>query len=170
MRISYWSSDVCSADLWRHLNRAHTSAAETRVEIEEGARRIEDASGREIQMFRPPRGRLNEHALRVLAPLRQDIVIWSVTRGALDWRSPQKVADNVVEQTGPGDIIDFHDGLGRWTFDQEAPRGQELLDRRLVELEALPRIIEGIGENGVELVRLSDLLPSVATSGGARDR
>src|SRR3546814_4785602 len=113
MRISYWSSDVCYSDLWRHLNMAHTAAAETRVEIEEGARRIEDASGREIQMFRPPRGRLNEHALRVLAPLRQDIVIWSVTRGALDWRSPQKVADNVVEQTGPGDIIDFHDGLGR---------------------------------------------------------
>src|SRR3546814_7066597 len=97
-------------------------------------------------MCRPPRGRVNGHALPVLCPLLQDNVIWSVTRGALDWRSPQKAADNVVEQTGPGDIIDFHDGLGRWTFDQEAPRGQELLDRRLVELEALPRIIEGIGD------------------------
>src|SRR3546814_5357518 len=120
MRISYWSSDVCYSDLWRHLNMAHTSAAETRVEIEEGARRIEDASGREIQMFRPPRGRLNEHALRVLAPLSQDIVIWSVTRGALDWRPPQKVADNVGEQRDPGDLNDFHDGLGRWNLEQRA--------------------------------------------------
>jgi peptidoglycan/xylan/chitin deacetylase (PgdA/CDA1 family) len=109
-------------------------------------------------MFRPPRGRLNEAALRLLAPLRQDIVIWSVTRGALDWRSPGRIASHVVDGVGPGDIIDFHDGLGRWTFDPHAPRGQELYERRLAELAALPRIIEGVRSNGIRLVPMSDLL------------
>src|SRR3546814_20017209 len=124
MRISYWSSDVCYSDLWRHLNMAHTAAAETRVEIDEGARRIEDPSGREIQMFRPPRGRLNEHALRVLTPLRKDIVISSVTRGAFDWPSPHKFPAHLVKQTGPGALTAFHDRLGRYTFTPTAPPTQ----------------------------------------------
>jgi len=145
---------------WRHLNLADASASETRTEIEVGARKIEAAAGVPVTMFRPPRGRLNEAALRVLAPLRHDVVLWSVTRGALDWRSPAKVAANVVSKTGPGDIVDLHDGIGRWTFDPRTPRAAELLDRRLVELEALPRIIEGIREKGLDLVRVSDLLSS----------
>ena len=145
---------------WRHLNLADASASETRREIEVGAEKIEAAAGVPVTMFRPPRGRLNEAALRVLAPLRHDVVLWSVTRGALDWRSPAKVADNIVTKTGPGDIIDLHDGVGRWTFEPGTPRAAELLERRLVELEALPRIIEGILDKGIDLVGVSDLLSS----------
>jgi peptidoglycan/xylan/chitin deacetylase (PgdA/CDA1 family) len=144
---------------WRHLNLARTSSTETRREIEIGAEKIEAASGRAVEMFRPPRGRLNEAALRILAPLRQDIVLWSVTRGALDWRSPQRVAAHVVDAVGPGDIIDFHDGIGRGTFAPDAPMGQELMERRLVEVAALPRILAGIAAKGIRLVRLSELLP-----------
>ena len=146
---------------WRHLNLAQSTAEDTRLEIEVGAQKIEQVAGRPVTMFRPPRGRLNEAALRVLAPLRADIVLWSVTRGALAERSPARVASHVIDSVDPGDIIDLHDGVGRWTFDPHAPRGQELLERRLVELEALPRILDGIAAKGIRLVRLSELLPPV---------
>ena len=148
---------------WRHLNLARTSSSETRREIEIGAEKIEAASGRAVEMFRPPRGRLNEAALRILAPLRQDIVLWSVTRGPLDWRSPRRVAAHVIDAVGPGDIIDFHDGIGRGTFAPDTPGGQELMERRLVEVAALPRILEGIAAKGIRLVRLSELLPPAPT-------
>jgi peptidoglycan/xylan/chitin deacetylase (PgdA/CDA1 family) len=144
---------------WRHLNLARTSSSETRREIEIGAEKIETVSGQAVEMFRPPRGRLNEAALRILAPLRQDIVLWSVTRGPLDWRSPHRVAAHVVDAVGPGDIIDLHDGIGRGTFAPDTPGGRELMERRLVEVAALPRILEGIAAKGIRLVRLSELLP-----------
>jgi peptidoglycan/xylan/chitin deacetylase (PgdA/CDA1 family) len=149
---------------WRHLNLASASAHDTRLEIEVGAEKIEEASRRSVTMFRPPRGRLSEAALRILAPLPQDIVMWSVSRGALDWEAPARVASNVVDGVGPGDIVDLHDGIGRYVFDPGSARARELLDRRLVELEALPRIIEGIQEKGVRLVGLSELLPQSAAT------
>ena len=144
---------------WRHLNLAHASAEDTRREIEVGAAKVEAATGVAVRMFRPPRGRLNEAALRVLAPLRQDIVLWSVTRGALAENDPGRIASYVVERVGAGDIIDFHDGIGRWTFEPRQPRAQELLERRRAELDALPAILDGIAANGIQLVRLSELLP-----------
>ena len=65
-----------------------------------------------------------------------------------------------VDRVGPGDIIDFHDGIGRGTFDPYSPGGQELMERRLTEVAALPRILERVADNGIRLVRLSELLPT----------
>ncbi len=145
---------------WRHLNLAKADEAETRREIEVGAAKISRATGQPISLFRPARGRLNEVALRVIAPLEHDIVLWSVTRGSAGWTSPRRVASHVVRSVGPGDIIDLHDGIGRSTFRPETPRAQELLDRRQVEVAALPRMLDGIAERGIRLVRLSELLPA----------
>lgn len=144
---------------WRHLNLAKATAEVTREEIEVGAAKIAQATGQPVSLYRPARGRLNEAALRIVAPLEHDIVLWSVTRGAASWTSPRQVASHVVSSVGPGDIIDFHDGIGRSTFRPGTVRADELLERRRVELAALPRLLEGIAERGIELVRVSDLLP-----------
>lgn len=143
---------------WRHLNLAKTDEAETRREIEVGAAKVSRATGQPVSLFRPARGRLNDAALRVLAPLGQDIVLWSVTRGDGRWSSARRVADHVVASVGPGDIIDFHDGIGRSTFRPDTPRAQELLARRQVEVAALPGLLDGIAARGIRLVRLSELL------------
>lgn len=142
---------------WRHLNLAKVSAATTRKEIEIGAQAVEDAAGVPVRLFRPPRGRLSESAVRLLAGLRHDIILWSVTRGRKRWRSPDLVARHVVDETGPGAIIDLHDGIGRGTFVPHSALARSLLDRRAVEVEALPRLIEGCGEKGVELTTVSEL-------------
>src|SRR5690606_12623480 len=70
---------------WRHLNLAKVSPATTRKEIEFGAEAVEEAAGVPVRLFRPPRGRLSESAVRLLAGLHHDIILWSVTRGRKRW-------------------------------------------------------------------------------------
>lgn len=149
---------------WSHMNLAKINVDETRFEIREGARSIEDAVGRPINLFRPPRGRLSEAAVRLVAGLGQDIVLWSVSRGALAERSPARVADYVVERTGPGDIIDLHDGIGRGTFRPGSGPANELMERRLTEVAALPHILERVRARGIQLGTISDLLATSETA------
>lgn len=143
---------------WRHKNLALIDTKEARAEMEHGARLVEDAAGVPVRLFRPPRGRLSEAAVRLAAKHRHDIVLWSVTRGPLDERSPNRVADHLVRSTGPGDILDMHDGIGRGTFNPRGAFAAELMDRRVTEVDALPRFIENLGAKGVRLGTISDLM------------
>ena len=94
--------------------------------------------------------------------MRQDIVLWSVTRGEKRWRTPERVAQHVVGNVGRGDIIDLHDGIGRGTFVPASDLAAELMRRRQVEVEALPEVIERLAQRGIHLATVSDL-------GSARD-
>lgn len=143
---------------WRHKNLALTTVNETRDEIDLGVRLVEEAAGVPIHLFRPPKGRLSEAAVRLVAKHRHDIVLWSVTRGPLDERSPGRVADHLVNNVNGGDIIDLHDGIGRGTFNEEGEFAAELMDRRLTEVYALPQFIEGLTARGVRLGTVSDLM------------
>jgi peptidoglycan-N-acetylglucosamine deacetylase len=143
---------------WRHKNLADTNVKVTRDEIDLGVRLVEEAAGTRVRLFRPPRGRLSEAAVRLVAKHRHDIVLWSVTRGPLGERSPRRVADHLVNSVNGGDIIDLHDGIGRGTFNRGEDFAEELMDRRLTEVEALPRFIEGLADRGVRLGTVSDLM------------
>ncbi|MGH9244839.1 MAG: polysaccharide deacetylase family protein [Acidimicrobiales bacterium] len=143
---------------WRHLNLATASVEDTRLEIEMGARVTEEAAGRPVRLFRPPKGRLSEAALRLVAHLGHDLVMWSVSRGALDVRSPDLIADHVVGRVDRGDIIDLHDGIGRGTFDRRGVLAPVLLRRRREEIGALPRILEELATRGFQLATVSELL------------
>ena len=147
---------------WRHLHLAKTRAATTRQEIEVGTRIVEDIAGAPVRLFRPPQGRLSETVVRLVTSMRQDIVLWSVTRGEKRWRTPERVAQHVVGKVGRGDIIDLHDGLGRGTFVPASDLAAELMRRRQVEVEALPEVIERLAQRGIHLGTVSDL-------GSARD-
>lgn len=145
---------------WRHLDLSQASVDQTRAEIEVGARKVQAASGLPVRFFRPPRGRLNEAAIRMTAPLGQDIVLWSVTRGPKALQHPAEVANHVVGEVRPGAIVDLHDGIGRYAFEPDTPTGRRLLERRRVEVEALPQILAGLAQRGLRPVTLSDLLAS----------
>lgn len=143
---------------WRHLSLAEASVEETVTEIERGTRMIEERAGVPIRVFRPPYGRFNEAAVRLLAKSRRDLIVWSVTRGNLAWRDPAQVADHVVTSLGPGDIIDLHDGIGRGTFNRTGQNAARLRRRREVEIQALPRIIAGAKGRELGFNTVSDLL------------
>jgi peptidoglycan/xylan/chitin deacetylase (PgdA/CDA1 family) len=145
---------------WQHKNLANIGDTEARAQVDNGVRLIEEVTGQRLRWFRPPRGRLSEAAIRLIAQHRHDIVLWSVSRGALAERSPRRVADYVIERTGPGDIIDFHDGIGRGTFDPDGDTAEVLTERRRTEVEALPLILRGLEERGVQLRRIGDIAPT----------
>jgi peptidoglycan/xylan/chitin deacetylase (PgdA/CDA1 family) len=143
---------------WRHMNLAGASAAETRTEVEFGTRMIEERAGVPVRVFRPPYGRFNDAAIRLLALRRSDLVVWSVTRGKLAWQDADQVASHVVGSVDPGDIVDLHDGIGRGTFNPGTEFAKRLRRRRTVEVEALPRILEELRARGLRLETVSGLV------------
>lgn len=91
-------------------------------------------------LFRPPQGRLDEQALRVIAATGyKDIVNFDVIPSDHDRnRSAEEIVQTIMEQTTNGSIILLH-----------------LLDDTQTA-EALPAIIEGLKAKGYSFKRVSD--------------
>lgn len=149
---------------WSHLNLSQTTAAEATREIQHGLEKVEEAVGAPVRLFRPPYGRFSEDAMKLLGHAGKDLVVWSVTRGDLGWRDPHRIASHIVSSLEPGGIVDLHDGLGRGTFFPDAEFVERLRRRRETELQALPRMIEGIQEKGLRLETVSELLAAAPSS------
>lgn len=143
---------------WSHLHFPDLDADQTRVEISRGAAAIEDVTGLPMKLFRPPKGRMTESAFAYVGEFGYDVVMWSVTRGALAERVPARVAENVVDGVDTGDIVLLHDGIGRGTFYPGEPMEIELSARRESEVEGLPQVIETILGRGLKLVSVGSLL------------
>lgn len=143
---------------WKHLNLAEASPSETRREVEFGTRMVEDNAEVPIKVFRPAYGRFNDIAVRLLAQRPIDMYVWSVTRGGLAWQSPEEIASHIKRETSRGDIIDLHDGIGRGTFQREKEFARKLIQRRGVEIDALPRVLEDAGEAGLHFTTVSKLV------------
>lgn len=143
---------------WSHRHFPDLTPETTRMEISRGAAAVEDVVGKPLTLFRPPKGRMTEAALAYLGEFGYDVVMWSVTRGALDERDPAQVAHNVVDGIGPGDIVLLHDGVGRGTFYPGQPMEAELSDRREAEVRGLPQMIETILAHDLEPSTVSSLL------------
>jgi len=141
-----------------HQNLAFAAGDVTVEEIRRGAEAIESVTGVRPRWFRPPRGQLSGFSIREAAMLGVDSVIWSVTRGVPGAGTPEAVRRHLLEQVGPGDIVDLHDGLGRGTFNPGRRFTEDLRVRREVEVEALPGAIEGLLGRGLRLVTLSELV------------
>jgi hypothetical protein len=59
-------------------------------------------------------------------------------------------------------VVGLHDGIGRGTFDQDGSLGRRLRARRLVELKALPSVLERLQARGIRLVTASELVTATA--------
>lgn len=138
-----------------HLDLGKERSDVCRAEIEDGARQIERATGQQLRWFRPPRGQLSAWSVRYAALQGHDTVMWSLSRG--EEGGPDDVAAH-LSQMEPGDVILLHDGCGRGTFQPDEPFAKDLLRRRRVELEALPRVLADAQSRGLELVTVSELV------------
>jgi peptidoglycan-N-acetylglucosamine deacetylase len=143
---------------WTHLNLLRETGQRQYEELARAHEAIEEATGAPCVYFRPPRGQLTGHSLRYAATFGYDTLLWSVTRGAPGVATPDAVADYIAVHLGQGDIIDLHDGVGRGTFEPEAPHAVASRERRAVEVAALPRMLEDAAERGLQLGTASELL------------
>jgi peptidoglycan/xylan/chitin deacetylase (PgdA/CDA1 family) len=148
-------------------NHTHTHAdltaldkAQTLTEIRDTQDQLQQLVQQPVRLFRPPRGELTGFGLRAAAELQLDVVMWSLDRGPGGVGTPQRVAQHVGAGARRGDIVALHDGLGHAGLRPDSPEAKVLARRRNIEVHALPRMLELVAANGLQVVPVSTLLRS----------
>lgn len=92
-------------------------------------------------MIRPPFGTVNENIIQEAEKNNVVIILWSID--TLDWSQKESanIAQNVLGNVRPGDIILMHSD-----------------EDKQATAEALPTIIKGLQEKGYDIVGLDELL------------
>jgi peptidoglycan/xylan/chitin deacetylase (PgdA/CDA1 family) len=105
---------------YRHRNALRLTPSAFADDLDRGAEAVSGATGRPLDLYRPPYGIFSAAALalvrrRSLAPL-----LWS--RWGRDWArrvTPQSIAAKATQDLGPGDVVllhdaDFYSAQGSW--------------------------------------------------------
>lgn len=86
------------------------SEAEIRKELTDGTAALQDATGNDIHLFRPPFGGRRPAVLRIARELGLEPVMWNVS--GHDWKAPpaEAIERRVSRKMRGGDVILLHDG------------------------------------------------------------
>jgi peptidoglycan/xylan/chitin deacetylase (PgdA/CDA1 family) len=94
------------------------------------------------QLFRPPYGRIKKSQIKLLKATRPDIniIMWDVLSGDFDIDlKPEKCLKNVLNNTGPGSIVVFHDSLKAFDrLEYVLPRAMEYWSKAGYTFNVLP--------------------------------
>jgi peptidoglycan-N-acetylglucosamine deacetylase len=123
----------------RHRNLLRLTPRQVRDDIARAQALIEQASGREVALYRPPYGIANATALRVARGRGWRALLWS--HWGRDWRAratPESIAALVTDGAGEGSVLLLHDA-----DDYSAPGSW----RRTAA--ALPRVLETLAARGL---------------------
>jgi peptidoglycan/xylan/chitin deacetylase (PgdA/CDA1 family) len=130
-----------------HPNLILTGAAETRNQLEECQRTVQETTGEAPRLFRPPFGRRRPGTLRIARSLSLEPVMWNVT--SWDWKTipAEKIVQKCQRQIRGGDVILLHDGSH---IAMGADRSQTVI--------ATERLIEQYKREGYEFVTIPELV------------
>jgi peptidoglycan/xylan/chitin deacetylase (PgdA/CDA1 family) len=126
---------------------AFGSSAYQRQQLERDEKIIETATGKRCKFFRPPRGIYSPWLLKTALKLGLISIGWS--DDGRDWRNvtSAQIADKIVRNAHPGEIILLHDGLN-------LRHGTD----RSRTVQALPSIIARLKSQGYRFVSIPELL------------
>jgi peptidoglycan/xylan/chitin deacetylase (PgdA/CDA1 family) len=96
-----------------HPNLIFCSEMQTRIQLAECNRAIEDAVGQTPRLFRPPFGGRRPSTLKIAHEVGLAPVMWNVTGWDWDAHSSEAVERKVAKQIRGGDIVLLHDGSHR---------------------------------------------------------
>lgn len=134
---------------WSHPYLPDLTPDQLREQLDRTAESVAKLTGEAPARFRPPYGALSPEVLAALEGYPTTLTMWDVdTR---DWArpGPEQIAATVLESAGPGSVVLMHEGAG--------DRGQTV--------QALPSIVEGLLERGLELVTVGELSAPPGTEG-----
>lgn len=122
-----------------HPHMTQTAVSKMQEEVEECNNKIEAITGCKPTLFRAPYGDYNNDVVKTVNGCSMYCVQWDVD--SLDWKdpTPEQITQNILSKIQNGSIILMHNGA------TNTP-------------EALPMVIEGIRENGYEIVPISEIL------------
>ena len=112
-------------------------------------------TGVEPRFYRPPFGFLTAPAAHAAATRHLTIVEWTVS--VEDWRggrSAVDLADAVVAETRPGDVIVLHDG------NETVQRSAGACVDRPRHADAVRHLVPALAAHGLHVARLADVLAS----------
>ncbi len=135
---------------YRHLTMPTASNKTLYEEVIKATRVITQITGEFPKYIRPARGVYDARFRRLSHVLGQKIVLWTIS--TRDWRygtSAQAIIKRAVSQAKGGDIILFHDS-GALVKNEGGDRS--------ATVRALPQVIEGLRQKGLEIVPLGELL------------
>jgi peptidoglycan/xylan/chitin deacetylase (PgdA/CDA1 family) len=125
------------------LNMAVCSKSQIVKELTDCESIIRRLTGRRVFIFRPPRGLFNEKVIRIAQKNKYRTVLWSVCGDKRRLNNPKLMAERVIRNIHPGDIILLHDGTA---------------DSRWKDVEATQFIIEALLKKGYRFVTIPQLL------------
>ncbi len=126
----------------RHRNQLRLTSTQVRTDIARAEDTIGAATGRAIDLYRPPYGVLNSSALRIARQHRWRTLLWS--HFGKDWQAaatPESIAALVTAGAGEGSVLLLHDA-----DDYSAPGSW----RRTAA--ALPVVLETLASRGLRAV------------------
>jgi peptidoglycan/xylan/chitin deacetylase (PgdA/CDA1 family) len=141
VKRAYAEGNLVASHAYSHQELDKMSPQDIEKEIAASDKAFERIIGVQPAMIRPPYGAINNDVLKVCENKQERVILWSID--TLDWSQPNSVhiAQNVLANVRPGDIILMHS-----TKDSPAT------------VQALPQIIEGLRKKGYDMVDLSVLL------------
>ena len=119
-----------------HPNLIFCSQMQTRIQLAECTRAIEDATGQSPKLFRPPFGGRRPSTLRIARELGLTPVMWNVTGWDWDAHSSEAVEKKVSKQIRGGDVLLLHDGSHRglgWDRSHTVAATEALVTRYMAE-------------------------------------
>jgi peptidoglycan-N-acetylglucosamine deacetylase len=127
------------------------SSANTRAELVDCQKALQDAVGEHSNLFRPPFGGRRPATLNIARDLGLQTIMWNVT--GYDWNAPPatQIEKKVAQQARGGDVILLHDGGHRG---MGADRSQTVL--------ATENLIRQYIEQGYEFVTVADISRQVS--------
>ena len=146
IKLIYEKGHEIGNHTYTHAYISKISEEALKDEIQKTEEVLTEITGEKPKVFRPPGGFYSDASLNLVEKMGYQVVLWSLdTR---DWSMPKshKIAANVEENAGCGDIILFHD----------------LEDARLPTPEALKLIIPKLIEEGYEFITVSEMIENEA--------
>ncbi len=130
-----------------HPNLIFCSDMQTRIQLAECNRAIEDVAGQTPKLFRPPFGGRRPRTLRIARELGLTPAMWNVTGWDWNAHSSEAVERKVSKQIRGGDVVLLHDGSHR----------QLGLDRSYT-VAATARLVTRYKSEGYQFVTISEIL------------
>lgn len=126
---------------WRHVNYSGLSSSMIQQEVSKAEEAIREVTGATTRLIRTPNGDYNSMVVTALRDMGYEVIQWSVD--SLDWMNPgvDSIVSRVLRLVKPGAIILMHAS-----------------DSSRQTVQALPAVIQGLRDQGYQLVTVSELL------------
>ncbi len=121
-----------------HVNLTKVNALEAVRELTATAEAVGKATGRKMDLFRPPGGQYNPVVLQEAADAGYKTVLWTINTADYETSDSSLIVKRVLGHIHGGDIILMHSGLQQ-------------------TIEALPQILDKLAAEGYRFVTVAEL-------------